>query len=352
LSADLLVAGAGMAGLAAAARARELGAEVTLLEKGDRAGGSMLLSSGVLWRHRDLERFETECPAGDRRLQRLLHERLDDGLAWLERLGARPLGRDTGNPLTTGVRFDTAQLTETLVRATGGVELSAPLESAPADVPLVLATGGFHASRDLLRSHVTPEADALAIRGNPWSTGDGLRIGVERGAATGAGLDEFYGRNMPAPPARYGERDFVRLAQLYAAHATVTSATGETFRTRTWSEIDVVQWTARQPGARAWYSVADEALAERVRDRTVGELIEAARVAGAPVDRRDSATVVEVAAAVTTTLGGLRIDDRARAAEGVFVAGADAGEIFTGGYGSGLAAALVFGRLAAESALA
>ena len=41
-------------------------------------------------------------------------------------------------------------------------------------------------------------------------------------------------------------------------------------RPRTWSEIDVVQWTARQPGARAWYEVADEDLERRVRDRTVG----------------------------------------------------------------------------------
>ena len=32
-------------------------------------------------------------------------------------------------------------------------------------------------------------------------------------------------------------------------------------------------------------------------------------------------------------------------------AGADAGGIFTGGYGSGLAAALVYGRVAAETAL-
>ena len=348
----MLVAGAGMAGLAAAARARELGARVALLEKGDRAGGSMLLSSGVIWRHRELDRFHEECPAGDRALQRVLHEGLDEALAWLERIGARPSSRDTGNPLTTGVRFDTAQLAETLVRAAGGVELSAALETAPADVPVVLATGGFHANRELLERYVTPEAGSLVIRGNPWSTGDGLRIGAERGAATGAGLDEFYGRNMPAPPARYGERDFVRLAQLYAAHATVTSATGETFRSRTWSEIDVVQWTARQPAARAWYAVPDSALGRRVRDRTVAEMIDAARAAGAPVERDDGTTVVEVAAAVTTTLGGLRIDSSGRAAAGVFAAGADAGEIFTGGYGSGLAAALVFGRRAAEAALA
>ena len=44
-----------MAGLCAAARARELGLDVVVHEKGDRAGGSMLLSSCVVWRYRDLD---------------------------------------------------------------------------------------------------------------------------------------------------------------------------------------------------------------------------------------------------------------------------------------------------------
>jgi succinate dehydrogenase/fumarate reductase flavoprotein subunit len=57
-------------------------------------------------------------------------------------------------------------------------------------------------------------------------------------------------------------------------------------------------------------------------------------------------------AAITTTLGGLRVDASARATDGVFAAGTDAGGLATGGYASGLAAALVFGRIAAESALA
>ena len=85
--------------------------------------------------------------------------------------------------------------------------------------------------------------------------------------------------------------------------------------------------------------------------RAVGEMIEAAEAAGGPVERRKGATAVEVVAAITTTLGGLRIDGSARAAPGVFAAGADAGGISTGGYSSGLAAALVFGRIAAETAL-
>jgi succinate dehydrogenase/fumarate reductase flavoprotein subunit len=62
--------------------------------------------------------------------------------------------------------------------------------------------------------------------------------------------------------------------------------------------------------------------------------------------------MVETVAGITSTLGGLRIDAEARVTPGVFAAGGDAGGIATGGYASGLAAALVFGRIAARSALA
>jgi hypothetical protein len=217
---------------------------------------------------------------------------------------------------------------------------------------VVLATGGFQGDRELLREHVTSEADNVLVRSNPWSAGDGLRFGLAAGATLSDGMGEFYGRNMPAPPARVAPEDYVRLAQLYAHHAVVENSLGERFETRTWSEIDVVQWTARQPGARARYVVAESALREHVRERTVGEMIEAAEAAGAPVERRDGSTAVDVVAAVTTTLGGLRIDGSARASDGVFAAGADVGGISTGGYSSGLAAALVFGLIAAESALA
>ena len=93
--ADLVVAGAGMAGLVAAAEARRLGAEPLVLEKLSRAGGSMRLSSGVVWRHRDFDRFREECPDGEERLQRLLFERLDADLEWLESMGAPVVRRDT-----------------------------------------------------------------------------------------------------------------------------------------------------------------------------------------------------------------------------------------------------------------
>jgi len=358
---DVIVAGAGMAGLAAAAEARGLGADPLVVEKLPRPGGSMRLSSGVIWRHREFDRFREECAEGDDRLQRLLFERLDADLDWLESLGAPVVHRNTGNPLTTGTRFEPEGLTAALMEAAGeeadsgsagGVQLDDPAGGAPpGDIPLILATGGFAASRDLLHAHVSPEADHAFLRAARGSTGDGLRIGLEAGGRVSAGLDQVYARAMPAPPARVGEDDLVRLSQLYARHATVTNERGESYEPRTWSEIDVAQWQLLQPRARAWFTVASERLDERVRERTVAEMIEAAETAGAPVQRGDDDVTVETVAGVTTTLGGLAIDEHARVTRGVFACGADAGGIATGGYASGLAAALVFGRIAARAAL-
>jgi FAD binding domain len=245
----VVVAGAGMAGLAAAVRARELGAEVAVHEKGERPGGSMLLSSGVVWRYREWERFRAECPAGDPDLQRLVWEGLDDALAWLERLGAPVVARETGNPLTTGVRFDPPGLTETLAARAGEIRVGEPLAELPDGIPSILATGGFQGDRELVRRHVTPEADRLVLRANPWSRGDGLRLALGRGATLSVGMDEFYGRNLAAAP-RIEPEDFVPLAQVYAGHAAVENARGERFEARHWADVDVVQWTAHRRRGR------------------------------------------------------------------------------------------------------
>src|SRR5436305_10884030 len=103
-----------MAGLVAAARVRELGREVVVREKGTRIGGSMLLSSCVIWRHREWEAFRRECPGGEEHLQRLIYDRLDDALDWLVARGAPVVWEETGNPLTVGKRFDPRGLAEVL----------------------------------------------------------------------------------------------------------------------------------------------------------------------------------------------------------------------------------------------
>src|SRR5215216_36875 len=110
-------------GLVAALRALELGAEVTLLEKGDRLGGSFVYSSGYLWSYKDLPTFRREAPGGDITLQRLILERLGPDLEWLEGHGAAVLTRETGNPLTIGARLDPEQTVAALadrIAAAGG----------------------------------------------------------------------------------------------------------------------------------------------------------------------------------------------------------------------------------------
>ena len=176
-------------------------------------------------------------------------------------------------------------------------------------------------------------------------------------------MDEFYGRNMP--DADFGEADFVPQAQLYGRYAHASSnERGEPFFEGevSWSETDLVQATARQPGARAWYLLDDAALGQRVRDRTVADMVAAAPTRTDPADlpfrgAAGARVAVRVKPGITHTIGGLRVDERARVLDaagapvpGLLAAGADAGGISAGGYASGLAAALVLGRRAAESA--
>ena len=124
-----------------------------------------------------------------------------------------------------------------------------------------------------------------------------------------------------------------------------------------------MQATARQPGARAWYVLDEEALGERVRERTVAHMVALAPTAVPPEELPfppppRAKVAVRVAPGITHTIGGLRVDERARVLNEVgepvpalYAAGADVGGISTGGYASGLAAALVLGRIAAESTL-
>jgi len=331
-----------MAGLCAAARARELGASPVVLEKGGRPGGSMLLSSCVVWRHLTFEDFRRECPNGDERLQRLVFDGLDEALEWLVSLGAKVVWEETPNPRTTGMRFDPRSLTEALVRAAGDVRLGQGLGSLAGtrpEAPVLLATGGFAVRYARERG--------LLARCNPWSEGDGLDFARARGAATAGDLDEFYGRAMPAPPARVAEEDFVRLSQLWDGEARVVGEDGREFfdGPPAWHESDLAQAIARQPGGTAWYVVSDE---HRDDPR-----VTAAREAGGTVVEEDGELRIHVIAGVTHTFGGIRVDDRARVVgvDGLLAAGADVGGISSGGYSSGLAAAVVLGRLAAQTAL-
>ncbi len=435
----VVVAGGGLAGLTASLRATELGAdEVILLEKGDRPGGSFLYSSGYIWSYRDMQTFRREAPGGDSSLQRLVFEQLESSIRWLEERSVPALTHETGNPLTFGARLDPARTVETLagrITSSGArIYLRAALESLvegsggvagvrvssdggsdfePADAT-ILASGGFGSSPELVRRYVIRGPGEMRVRANPWNTGDGFIAALAVGARPSAGLDEFYGRNLPAPPADFPPEEFVEVSQLYGRYAVAVNANGERYADEgaDWSETALTRATAHQPGLRAWYILDSQALQRKVRERSVEDMVATARRVGGTVLRAGSLeglahklagrgvppekllhtlegynaalaggeggklspprsgpaaavrvppfVAVEVAPSITHTIGGLSVDAGCRVLRqaggqpipGLYAAGVEVGGVSVGGYTSGLAAALVFGRVAAESAVA
>ena len=252
----------------------------------------------------------------------------------------------------------------------------------------------------------------MPVRAHQRSTGDGFLAALERGALASAGLDEFYGRNLPAPPANFPPERFVEVSQLYGRHAVAVNAGGERYADEgaDWSETALTRATVHQPGLYAWYVLDAAGLEARVRERIAGEMVEVARstggtvieaasleelavelrVLGVPRENflhtieeynaaiaaggetspprtgparplRDPPFVaVKVAPYITHTVGGLAVDagcrvlrgeDR-RPIPGLYAAGVEVGGVAVGGYASGLASGLVFGRIAAESVVA
>ena len=142
---DIVIAGAGMAGLAPRREARRLGADALVLEKLEHAGGSMQLSSGVIWPPR-ARALPARVPAGDPELQRLLFERLDVDLRWLESLGA-PVTRPRDRQPAQAAAVRPRGTDRALVAAAEPLRLATAAPRAARRRPLVLSLGGFGAPR-------------------------------------------------------------------------------------------------------------------------------------------------------------------------------------------------------------
>src|SRR5215210_122943 len=306
----VVIAGGGLAGLTAALRGAELGARITLLEKGHRPGGSFVYSSGYIWSYVDLPTFRREAPGGDAVLQRLMLERLGTCLSWLEDEGGALLSRETENPLTFGARFDPEQTVSALVdrlEASGGELLadtafealrdddagrvtgvlarsSGGTQDYDADA-VILASGGFAGDPELVGRHIIGGPGRMRVRAHPRSMGEGFRAALRKGALASAGLDEFYGRNLPAPPAEFTPDLFVEVSQLYGRYAVAINADGERYADEgaDWSETALTRATAHQPGLYAWYVLDAAGLEGRVRERTAKEMVETARRTGGTV---------------------------------------------------------------------
>ena len=318
--ADVLVLGGGMSGLCAALAAAEQGARVLVLEKGTRSGGSMFLSNGIVWSFARAEDVRARLREGDAALQDLVVEELPAGLDWLLSHGVQLQpqeqyfgyghGRPASGPQMTAALCDAIRARGgTLVMGAGVQQLlsengaitgalafgaEGPVQATARSV--VLATGGFQGNAELLARYVSPYPDAMYLRANPWSTGDGLLAALEAGAAVSPGLGTFYGHAMTAPPARFGADRFQEMSHKYGSMAVALNLDGRRFADESagTGEETLNIAIARQRDATAAY-VFDAATAERPYDAgpLARVIVERAMQAGGPV--LQTATLEELA---------------------------------------------------------
>ena len=292
---DLLVAGGGIAGMAAAARAVELGLEVVVAEKGDEVGGSAALSAGIVWTAPDIETARRVAPEGDPALLGALVEGFDAAVGRLRDAGVAVSERWTGqmgfgvaHHVDVGALFAHwrsalagAVLTRTAVRelvvdAEGAVRgavltSTATGDSVVADGPLrahalggpaggdvevaaraiLLATGGFQGDPELVGRLIGWGAERMPVRSNPGSVGDGMRLGRAAGAALSRSLSGFYGHLIPDRLDRFDVPDYLPLTQYHSNRSILVNVHGRRFTDESRGDEVSNQRVLREPGGRA-----------------------------------------------------------------------------------------------------
>jgi succinate dehydrogenase/fumarate reductase flavoprotein subunit len=270
---DLLVLGAGMAGLGAAAKAASEGASVVLVEKGEAIGGSAAYA-GFIWTAPTADVMREVNPDGDPALGRRIVEGYDDALAFV-----RSLGVHVADPVTVlgygrGCATDMANFLlacdrvvrergEVLVRshalrlltedgAVVGAELETP--AGPRTIRArhtLLATGGFGGDPGLRAEHLGPAARDLPLRANLNSTGDGLRLAAAVGAATSAPDAGFYGHLIPSQVGYTNPYEFTDLTFYHSEHGVLINRAGRRFCDETIGDHLNALHVLDQPDARA-----------------------------------------------------------------------------------------------------
>lgn len=270
---DLLVLGAGMAGLTAAARAASKGAQVVVVEKSDRIGGAAVLSGAMFWTLQSVPKLA--YVTGGR--PDLLDVLLDGYRETVETMRARGIDVSPTVDVMNGqgylvdivgylqdcvLQVEHAgghmvfeSTVEALCRDPGGRVTGAVVRHADGDVEVrapwtVLATGGLQGNPDMRAFHIGPAARDMLLRASAASDGDGVRLGLDAGGgiAPNAG---FYGHLIPEGTPWGEPRLFRALAQHHSSHCLLLNEEGQRFCDESLFDHVNNQEVLRQPGAHA-----------------------------------------------------------------------------------------------------
>jgi tricarballylate dehydrogenase len=409
---DVLVLGAGLAGMCAAAAAAERGARVLVVECAPAVGGSAALSHGNLWTVVDRELLNGEDPGRFQRHGHVVVEDFADTVAWLERYGGalEPLARGRRRQAQ---RFD---LPVTLLEIARDVErrggrvlcdariidadrvadgVAATVEHPGGRLSLtaqavIVATGGRQAD-PAIRRDLGGGVPAL-LRGNPFSNGGGARLAEALGAVLNRENRGFYGHLLPVGVTPLSGRDYLLLSFYHSTNGLLFNRSGQRFTDERRGDAansialaanggdGVLLWSEAEQERAAVDPAPVDFAADRwayARDRggRVGRVESMAEMAdllaawewptGAGDLTGDSLAplgggpiyAAHVRPAITFTYGGICASDNGTAlgsdgtaVPGLFTAGADMSDLYHEGYCGGLSAAAVTGRRAGTAA--
>jgi tricarballylate dehydrogenase len=413
IHADVVVLGAGLAGLAAATTAAAAGARTVVLERAATVGGSAAISGGYVWAIADAERLRAEDPGRFQRHGHLVVDGYRDAIDWLSGF-APPLTEEQPALAGRGHKFDlpvvlahlTRQLyadggrvladadTHEAVRTADGYRVVATLPAGDVRInarALVLATGGRQGD-PRVRAGLVGGGFVPPLRGNPWSRGTGARLAAGLGASVNTANAGFYGHLFAVGVEALSPTDYITFALYQSSLGVMLDRSGRRFADERrgdhnnamalaaaggravllWSEAvqreaaaapfipgspRLDRWAfSRDRGGRAAVADGVHALGPVLRDwgyHAPPQLDDEAR-ARLGTGRVFAADVVP---AITFTFGGVEVDDTGVALDGarepiagLFAAGADMSDAYHEGYGGGLCLAVVSGRRAGRLA--
>ena len=312
IEADVVVCGAGIAGLVAARTAQEAGAKITLLEKADAAGGSAALSAGVLWTASNLEAWLSVQPGGNPALGEALVATFPQAVDWLRSQGVEvePFEFDTNGwqpsfayiayRLTPSATSENARaamtvLVDKLTDNGADIHLNTAARSFHQDIDgqitgveavgpggrihvsaraTIMGTGGFQGNPELRARYLGPFSDQMVLRGNPHSTGEGFQAALAVGAGQSGPFSRFYGHRVPAPPAEVGFHNFTKVHLGGALPGSiVVNKHGRRFADETLGDEVTVHDIPHQPDALAFLVYDDcDARRDAARSDAVGNV--------------------------------------------------------------------------------
>lgn len=232
---DVVVAGAGIGGLAAAVSAAEKGANVILVEASQHVGGTSRFAAGAFGPRfgAEWEAAYAKAPMSDPELGKLVCDNWGSYVEWIDGLGLTTEELAPGSPYVwmggkrpaeEGSKSYTDEylqqfgdifvekggttllgtraiklLTDDAGAVTGLVAEDAEGPFAITAKAVILATGGWQCDKEMCTKYIGRHADLGQAQCVPYLDGSGIKMGVEVGAQLSRSFGSYYGHPQPWP---------------------------------------------------------------------------------------------------------------------------------------------------------